>query len=58
MSCYEGGGTILRLAQSPDKTLRACYDRLSQWVLARQQAADEQLCRAMVKRPRQARSPQ
>lgn len=49
MSYYEGGGTILRLAQSEDKTVHAYYDRIAQWVLDRQQAADEQFRRATAK---------
>jgi hypothetical protein len=42
MSYYEGGGTLLRLARSGDKTTHAQYDRLAQWVADRQHLADEQ----------------
>jgi Domain of unknown function (DUF4855) len=46
VSYYEGGGAILRLAQSSDKTLHSYYDRIAQWVLDRQRSADEQFRRA------------
>ena len=39
---YEGGGTLLQLAQSPKPEVRAQYERLAQWVLDRQRVADEQ----------------
>lgn len=42
MSYYEGGGTLLRLAQSKDKKVHSYYDRMAQWVLDRQHSADEQ----------------
>jgi len=48
MSYYEGGGTILRLAQSNDQTLHSDYDRIAQWVLDRQLRADEQFRRATL----------
>jgi hypothetical protein len=44
ISYYEGGGTILKLARSQDQTVHAYYDRICQWVVDRESAADEQ-CR-------------
>lgn len=41
ISYYEGGGTILHLAHANDKTIHAHYDRIAQWVVDRQQLADE-----------------
>lgn len=37
---YEGGGTILRLARSSQKSTHAYYDRVAQWVVDRQALAD------------------
>ena len=37
-----GGGAILHLARANDKTIHAHYDRIAQWVVDRQRAADEQ----------------
>ena len=42
ISYYEGGGAILHLARANDKTIHAHYDRIAQWVVDRQRAADEQ----------------
>lgn len=52
ISYYEGGGTILRLAQSNDKGLHPYYDRLAQWVLGRQLSADGQFRRATTEQTR------
>ena len=38
---YEGGGAMLHLARSKDPNVRKHYDRLAQWVLDRQEIADE-----------------
>ena len=51
MSYYEGGGAILQLAQSNNRTLHSDYDRLAHWVLDRQSLADEQFRRAAKSRP-------
>ena len=37
---YEGGGTLLHLAKSDKKDVRVYYERMAQWVLDRQRAAD------------------
>ena len=40
MSYYEGGGTILHLAQAHDPAVHGYYDRIAQWVIDRQKLAD------------------
>jgi hypothetical protein len=42
MAWYEGGGALYRLAVSDSSQLRADYDEVGQFVLKRQQAADEE----------------
>jgi len=46
ISYYEGGGTILHLARSNNEAVRSYYDRIAQWVIDRQAAADEQFRQA------------
>ena len=46
MSYYEGGGTILHLSRANNPTIHAHYDRIAQWVIDRQSAADAQFQRA------------
>lgn len=41
MAYYEGGGTLLHLFKSDRKDMRNYYDRMAEWVLDRQQMADE-----------------
>jgi hypothetical protein len=48
ISYYEGGGAILHLARSSQKSAHAYYDRVAQWVEDRQALADGQ-CRAASK---------
>ncbi len=38
---YEGGGTLFRLANSPDRKIRAHYNRIARFILDRQTRADK-----------------
>ena len=57
VSYYEGGGTLLHLAQSDDPSIHAHYDRLAQWVVDRQRAADEEFQRAVTPSLRELNGP-
>lgn len=48
MSYYEGGGAILHLTRSNNRTVRPYYDRIAQWVADRQLAADRQFRHAQA----------
>lgn len=41
MAYYEGGGALLHLFKSDKAEMRRYYDRIAEWVLDRQQLADE-----------------